>query len=100
MIRHAAYLAPLIAVACAPQPMSRERAEKLCREEAGLADGFRGQVSVGIGSGGPRTGGSVTITDRIFAPQTEAEFMAECVARRMAGGPAPTRAGIIIGASS
>ncbi len=89
---------PLVA-ACAPVPVSPERAEALCRDEAGLADGIEGEVGAGIGSGGPAGKGAVTVTNRIFDPQTEAEFMAECIARRTAGEPKPTTVGVNIGGS-
>lgn len=98
MIRILICIAPLLA-ACAPQPMTAERAERLCREEAGLADGVQGMVGVGVGTGGASGKAGITITNRVFSPQTEREFMAECIARRMAGGPKPTTAGITIGGS-
>ncbi|MDJ0630764.1 MAG: hypothetical protein QNJ44_21080 [Rhodobacter sp.] len=79
--------------------MTPERAERLCREEAGLADGVRGTVGIGVGSGGPAGKAKITVTNRIFDPQSEAEFMAECIARRLEGRPAPTTAGITIGGS-
>ncbi len=89
----------LIASACAPTPMTADRAERLCREEADLADGVRGTVGIGVGSGGPRTKAGITITNRIFDPQSEADFIADCVARRMAGRPPPTTAGLTVGGS-
>ncbi|MEM9432920.1 MAG: hypothetical protein AAGA12_03295 [Pseudomonadota bacterium] len=91
---------PLLAVltACAPVPMTPERAEALCRDEAGLADGVQGRVSVGIGTGGTRARTGVVFTDRVFDPKGEDEFLEDCIARRMAGKPAPTRVGISIGA--
>ncbi len=79
--------------------MSPERAEALCREEAGLADGVQGRVGVGIGSDGPAGKGAVTITNRVFDPQTEAEFLSECIARRTAGEPKPTIVGVNLGGS-
>ena len=87
-------------MACAPVPVTRERAEQLCRDEAGLADGVQGRVGIGIGTGGPRVGAGIIITDRVFGPQTEEEFLEECIERRMAGNPAPTRTGITIGGST
>lgn len=85
--------------ACAPVPMTPERAERLCREEARTADGVAGTVGVGVGSRGARGKAGITITNRIFNPQSEAEFMAECIDLRLAGRPAPTTAGITIGGS-
>ena len=98
MIRMLVCITPVLA-ACAPQPMTPERAERLCREEAGLADGVQGTVGIGLGTGGPSGKAGITITNRVFNPQTEQEFMAECIARRMAGRPRPTTAGITLGGS-
>ncbi|MCG6904472.1 MAG: hypothetical protein LJE68_17520 [Rhodobacter sp.] len=99
MIRAITYFAPLLAVACAPVALTRDRAERLCREESGLADGVQGSLGVGVGSRGAAGKVGITITDRVFNPQGEAEFMADCVARRMSGQPRPTTAGITVGAS-
>jgi len=87
-------------VACTPVPMTPERAEQLCRDEVRQADGVSGTVGVGIGTGGPKAKGSITVTDRVLNPQTEEEFLAECIARRVEGKPAPTRVGITIGAKT
>ena len=92
----AIFSVPLLA-ACAPDPMTLERADRLCREEAGLADGVQGYVGIGIGSDGPAGKGRITITNRVFDPQSEQEFMAECVARRMSGKPKPTTFGVNLG---
>ena len=97
MTRTLFYLMPPLAMACAPVPMSLERAETLCREEAGLADGVEGHVGIGVGSEGPAGKAGITVTNRILDPQTEAEFIADCVARRMAGEPKPTTVGVTIG---
>ncbi len=97
MIRVVAIVLPLAAVACAPQPMTLERADALCREDLRGADGVSGNVGVGVGTGGVRAGGSVTIDDRVLNPQTEEEFLADCIARRVNGEPAPTRFGITLG---
>ena len=77
--------------------MTPERAEALCREEVGQADGVSGRVGVGIGTGGPKAKGSITVTNRVLNPQSEEEFFAECIDRRLAGRPAPTTFGITIG---
>ena len=77
--------------------MTLERADALCREELPRADGVSGTVGVGVGTGGPRAGGSVTIDNRVFNPQSEEEFLAECIARRMNGEPQPPRFGITLG---
>ncbi len=86
-------LAPASACA-APAPMTPERAERLCAEQVGLADGFAGAVEVGIGDGGTRTGASITLSERIFNPQTDREFMADCVERRLEGKPAMTEVNV------
>ncbi len=83
--------------ACAPVPMTLERADALCREELRGADGVTGKVGVGVGSGGVRAGGAVTVDSRVLNPQTEEEFLAECISRRVNGEPAPTRFGITLG---
>ena len=84
-------------VACTPTPMTLERADKLCREDIGLADGVQGNVGVGVGTGGGRAKGSITVTDRVFNPQSEEDYLAECIARRMNGEPAPVTYGITVG---
>ena len=96
MTRILIFLAPTLVLACAPVPMSPNRAEALCREEAGLADGVEGRVGVGIGSEGPGARVGVRVTNRVFDPQTEAEFLNDCIARRMAGDPQPTTFGVNI----
>ena len=90
----------LTAVACAPVPVTRERAERLCLEDAGLADGVRGTVGVGVGTGGAKAKGSITINNRVLNPQSEADFVSDCIARRMGGAPAPLTYGITIGAKT
>jgi len=85
------------ASACAPVPVSLERADALCRDELREADGVTGNVGVGVGTGGVRAGGSVTVDSRVLNPQTEEEFLAECISRRVNGEPAPTRFGITLG---
>lgn len=87
MIRSATYLLPFALTACAPVPV--ERAMEQCERQVGLSDGIAGQVSVGVGTGGPRTGVSLVITDDIFDPKTPEEFFARCV--RAKSGQSPTR---------
>lgn len=88
----------LMTAACAPQQVSLERADALCRDELRGADGVTGTVGVGVGTGGVRAGGSVTIDDRVLNPQSEEEFLAECIARKVNGEAGPTRFGITVGA--
>jgi hypothetical protein len=94
-------LAPfLLLAACAPVPVSPERAAQLCRDEVGLADGVQGYVGVGVGTGGGKAKGSITVTDRVFNPQSADEAFAACIDRRVNGKPQPTTFGITVGASS
>ncbi|MBF9028983.1 hypothetical protein HKCCE3408_01125 [Rhodobacterales bacterium HKCCE3408] len=86
--------------ACAAPEMTEERAARLCAEEARQADGISGRVGVGVGSGGGRAGGSITITNDILNPRSEQQALEECIARRMAGEPSPTRFGLTIGAGT
>ncbi len=85
--------------ACAPQPMTVERAERQCREELPLADGVSGNVGIGVGTGGVRTRTGITVTNAILNPQSDREFMAECIDRVMEGRPRPARFGITLGSS-
>ena len=73
---------------------------ELCQDEAHEADGVSGRVIVGGGSGGAKAKGSITVTDRVLNPQTEDEYVTECVDRRVNGRPAKTTVGITIGAST
>jgi hypothetical protein len=83
-------MACLIATGCAgPQPMTRERAARLCQSEARQADGVSGDFSLGTGTTGSRAGASITLNSNLFNPRSEAEVLAECIDRRMAGRDAP-----------
>ncbi|CTQ48996.1 hypothetical protein [Jannaschia donghaensis] len=95
MIR-ALILLPLLA-ACAPVPMTPERAARECRANVGQADGTSGSVGAGISNNGPVSTGNITITNRVFNPQSETEFLAACIARKMEGRPEPTTFGISAG---
>lgn len=87
-------------VACAPVPVSPERAAQLCREQAGLGDGVRGNIGVGVGTGGGKVRGSITVTDKVFRPQDDQAAFEDCVARKIAGEAEPPTIGITIGAST
>ncbi len=52
--------------------------------------------AIGVGTGGAAGKAGITVTNRICNPQTEQDFMADCIARRLAGRPAPTQAGITL----
>ncbi len=97
MIRNMLFLLPLVATACAPVPMTPERAARQCRAEASQADGISGSVGAGVSNRGSFGTGSITVTNRVFNPQTEGEFVADCIARRMEGRPEPTTFGVSIG---
>ncbi len=87
----------VLASSCAPVPMTPDRAERQCAEKAGLADGVAGAIQVGVGSGGSHSGASITLTRKIFSPQTEDEFMVECVGRLLEGESSPTEVGVSAG---
>ena len=80
--------------------MTVERAERMCREDAGLADGFSGNVGIGVGTGGVKSRGAIIVTNKILNPQSEPEFMRECVTRVLNGERRPTTFGLTVGASS
>lgn len=80
--------------------MTPERALRMCQDEAGLADGVRGNVGVGVGSNGGRATGSITVTNRVFNPVSEGDFIAQCVEDRLAGRGRPATVGITIGGST
>lgn len=89
-------LLPLLA-ACAPVPMTVERATRECRANVGQADGVSGSVGAGVSNHGAVGRGSITVTNRVFNPQSEEDFLADCIARRLEGGPNPTTFGVSIG---
>ena len=90
-------LAFSLVAGCAAQPMTRDRAARLCADEARAADGITGNIGVGGGSGGAAAGGRLVITSAIVDPRTEAEALQTCIDRRMAGGgAAPPRSGFTI----
>ena len=86
--------------ACAPRPISYEAAERQCRQEAGLADGFGGRIGAGVSNDGPVASGSITITNRILNPTSPRDYLEQCIADRTAGRSRPTTAGITIGGST
>jgi hypothetical protein len=82
---------------CAAQPMTRDRAERLCADEARAADGISGTIGVGGGSAGPSAGGRLVINSAILDPQSEADALEACITRRMnGGGAAPPRSGLTL----
>ncbi|MCK0168143.1 hypothetical protein MWU52_11315 [Jannaschia sp. S6380] len=97
MIRRLALL-PLLA-ACDPSPMTPDRAARACQAEVRQADGISGNVGAGVSNDGPVATGNITITNRVLNPQAPEDFLADCIARRTAGRPAPTTFGISLGDS-
>ncbi|RLJ59472.1 hypothetical protein BCF46_1621 [Litoreibacter meonggei] len=95
------WLVPFVMLAaCAPVPVSPERAAEMCRKEVGLADGVQGNIGVGVGTGGGKARGSITVTDKVFRPQSADAAFAACVDRKVNGKPEPTTFGITIGAKT
>ena len=84
-------LALALAAGCAAQPMTRERAARLCADEARQADGVSGSIGVGGGSEGPSAGGRLVVTSAILDPQSETEALERCIEDRMAGTWSPPR---------
>jgi len=82
---------------CASQPMTRERAERLCADEARAADGVSGTIGVGGGSGGPTASGRLVVSSAILDPQSEADALEACINRRLSGGgDPPPRPGLTV----
>jgi len=79
--------------------MTPERAEELCREDIGHANGVSGVVGVGVGTNGARAKGAVVVTNRVFNPQTEEEFLRDCIDRKLGQAPAETTFSVAIGGS-
>lgn len=81
-------LLPLVLLA-ACGPVSVEQAERTCLEEARLAQAPRGEVAVGVGTGGPRARVDITLSsDYVLQRDPETVFNA-CVNRK--SGRLPTR---------
>ncbi|MCU4651238.1 hypothetical protein N8I71_00220 [Roseibacterium sp. SDUM158016] len=84
-------LSLVLVAGCAAQPMTRERAARLCADEAREADGISGTLRAGVGSEGAVGGGSLRITSAILDPQSEADALQACITRRMSGDNRPPR---------
>lgn len=89
-------LLPFLA-SCAPVPMTPEKAARQCRAEVGQADGISGSIGAGVSNRGAVGTGNITITNRVLNPQSEADFLADCIARRVDGRPEPTTFGVSLG---
>jgi hypothetical protein len=87
-----------LAAGCGSQQLTRASAERLCADEARLADGVAGNIGIGVGSGGGRLGGGGLVTSDVLNPRAERDVLEACVARRMAGDNRPARRpGLTIG---
>ena len=95
LIRNIAYCVPLMLLACAPTPIPLERAERDCAIDARLSDGVAGEVRVGVGTGGPKAGVSLILTDDIFDPRTPEEFYAACVRKKSGRSPSRPLAAVL-----
>lgn len=74
--------------------MSVKTAEERCAAESDLSDGFRGEVRAGVGSNGPSGGLRLTVTDRVFNPQSPEDFYDTCVFQKSGQGPTRTLASV------
>ncbi|MDB2407129.1 hypothetical protein N9W17_01175 [Jannaschia sp.] len=83
--------------ACAPPPMTPDRAEEACRAEIARASGVRPNIGIGIGRGGPRVRGGITFDGSVLAGGTPEERLARCIERRVAGGAPPPTVGVSVG---
>lgn len=97
VMRTGFFLLPLLVMACTTAPPTPERALRQCRAEAPLADGISGSVGAGISNRGPVGDGSITITNRVFDPQSEDEYITDCIDRVLNGRPPPTTYAISMG---
>jgi hypothetical protein len=73
--------------ACGPIPLTR--AEDQCVEEARLAKSPRGEIGVGVGSGGGRAVGEITISSDFLLGKDPVAVYDSCVVRR--SGQMPSR---------
>ena len=83
-------IGPVALAACGPIPLAQ--AERVCMEDAYLAQAPRGSIGVGVGSGGhSRAYGSfeISVSSDYLTGRDPAEVYATCVQRR--SGQLPTR---------
>lgn len=96
MTRAACFLLLPLA-ACASGPPTPEMAARQCRAEAPLADGIAGSIGVGASSGGPVGSGSLVVTNRVLDPQSEDDYIADCLDRELGRRIPPTTHAITAG---
>jgi hypothetical protein len=77
-MRRLALLLPL--VACGPVPVAQ--AERSCLQDARLAQAPRGEISIGVGSGGPHVGGQIDVSSDFLLGRDPSEVFNRCVLRR------------------
>ncbi|MFT5060201.1 MAG: hypothetical protein ACI9KS_002670 [Sulfitobacter sp.] len=69
-------------------------AEEQCAADADLSDGFRGEARAGVGTNGPSGGLRLTVTNRVFNPQSPEDFYDNCVFQKSGQGPTRTLASV------
>lgn len=77
-MRRLALVLPL--AACGPVPVAQ--AERSCLEDARLAQRPRGEISIGIGSGGPQVGGHIDLSSDFILGRDPSDVFDRCVLRR------------------
>jgi hypothetical protein len=75
--------------ACAPAPISVQRAMAQCSDRARQAVAPSGRIVVGVGSGGVRGGVSIGVTEDFLRGRDPVEVYNQCVLAR--SGQNPTR---------
>ncbi len=74
--------------ACAPQPISPERAAEICEERARAAQGPTGRVTIGASSSdGPFAGAEIGVTSDYLAGRDPIEVYRQCVYSRTGAAP-------------
>jgi hypothetical protein len=58
------------------------QAERSCMEDARLAQAPRGEISIGVGSGGPHVGGKIDVSSDFILGRDPSEVFNRCVLRR------------------
>ncbi|MEM8980697.1 MAG: hypothetical protein AAGD04_14515 [Pseudomonadota bacterium] len=95
MIRTGLLLAAVLLTACTP--LTEERAEAICRERAADAAGPSGSIGIGVGTGGVRTGASVSISGDALAGRTPEEVYTTCITKFREEGKVGSTGGITFG---
>jgi hypothetical protein len=86
MLRHAPFMLAL--AACAPQPISPDRAAEICEERARAAQGPTGRVSIGANSNdGPFAGAQIGVTADYLVGREPVEVYRQCVYSRTGAAP-------------